>query len=79
MILAEAYAECGEFSTAVEWAKTALKLAGPSFAGRGDYERQLKLFQQKLPYRYGTDEHGGGDRGNKDQGKDKGDALRNAK
>ncbi|MFC1636684.1 hypothetical protein ACFL5Z_17790, partial [Planctomycetota bacterium] len=50
--LAAAYAEAGDFDSAVEWQKKAIDLLTEEEEGlRADFEERLKLYQSGKPYR----------------------------
>lgn len=51
IVLAEAYAECGDFDTARHYAKKAIEYAGPDFGGQWELSEKLSLFEKKTPYR----------------------------
>jgi tetratricopeptide (TPR) repeat protein len=54
MILAESYAELGEFDEAIHYAKKALEIAGPEFGRRREFQEKLELFVIGRPYRSGA-------------------------
>jgi tetratricopeptide (TPR) repeat protein len=52
MLVAMAWAQDGNYAEAARSAKTALDRARPDFPLRKEYERRLKLFEEKKPYRF---------------------------
>lgn len=55
MLFACSQAECGNYDLAVRSAENALKIAGPDFHLRKEYERRRDLFRHGKPYRYKPD------------------------
>ncbi len=49
--LAAAYAEAGDFSSAIDRQNQAMQLAGPSSEDYGGMKRRLRLYQDQKPYR----------------------------
>jgi tetratricopeptide (TPR) repeat protein len=49
--LAAAYAEIGEFDTALKWQRKALELPGSSKEHVEEYRQRLKLYEKSKPYR----------------------------
>jgi tetratricopeptide (TPR) repeat protein len=50
-VLAAAYAEMGDFDSAVEWQRKAIEALPPRDERRRDYESRLQPFLAKNPYR----------------------------
>jgi tetratricopeptide (TPR) repeat protein len=51
ILLAQAYAECGEFNKAVEFAKQAIEIAPPDSKQKMEFQEKLMLFEKNIPYR----------------------------
>ena len=48
--LAAAYAECGDFASALKWEKKAIELETDA-TEKGEYGERVKLYQEKKPFR----------------------------
>ena len=48
--LAAAFAESGDFASAVKWQSTAIEVRVNDNQTKADYRTRLKLYEQKKPY-----------------------------